>query len=240
LASIQGKAQAPVSHLSNLTDEELRASVPLVPHVNANSRYLTNEPGGTESNYVSLKDFWNSGLTAKARQQEYTKRHLAASGKQDDADALAAMTVFVPVYENLQWYTTQKALLARNAPGQAKGWLPTPNSTAPAGRDYFVSRYVEPPEWCIDRSMSLGPVGGGTIGKGVLGGERKVQTFFGELDWVAAPERVGRDVRYQGHRVPSWSGSDKSGRKTPQRMSGGVGPGTSKSSGLGMSLGRFG
>ena len=65
-------------------------------------------------------------------------------------------------------------------------------------------------------------------------------TFFGELDWVKAPERVGRDVRYQNQRMPSWSGSEKSGRKTPMKMSGGIASSAVKNTGLGMSLGRFG
>jgi len=244
LSSIQGNIQGRSNNLSSLTDDELRASVPLVSHVNADRRYFTEEKDIKENTHVSLKDFWHSGLASKGRQHEYTKRHLSAGGKLDDPEINTVMSVFVPMYENLQWYTTQKSLHTRTAPGQTgKSWLdPQPaSSLAVGGKDYFVSRYVEPPEWCIDRSMSLGPVSAGTIGKGVLGGERKVQTFFGELEWVGAPERVGRDARYHNQRMSSWSGSEQE-RKTPMKMSSGIGSSAIKAGGLGMGLGmgRFG
>jgi len=244
LSSYQGTLQGRSTNLSSLTDDELRASVPLVSHVNEDRSYFTEEKDARENTHVSLKDFWQSGLASKGRQHEYTRRHLSAGGKLDDPEANTTMSIFVPMYENLQWYTTQKSLGTRPAPGQAgKSWLkPQPASShAVGGKDYFVSHYVEPPEWCIDRSMSLGPVSAGTIGKGVLGGERKVQTFFGELEWVGAPERVGRDARYHNQRVSSWSGSEQ-GRKTPMKMTGGVVSSATKSGGLGMGLGmgRFG
>ena len=152
LSSIQGNIQGRSNNLSSLTDDELRASVPLVSHVNADRRYFTEEKDIKENTHVSLKDFWHSGLASKGRQHEYTKRHLSAGGKLDDPEINTVMSVFVPMYENLQWYTTQKSLHTRTAPGQTgKSWLdPQPaSSLAVGGKDYFVSRYVEPPEWCL-------------------------------------------------------------------------------------------
>lgn len=188
---------------SEMTDEELLAAFPLVPHRFNPASYLTTVPQ-RQSGEADLQTFWHSGQQKRTRQKEYIGRHIAASSKSVDGDARVAMGVFVPVFENLHWYSTQKSLAAHQVAPSARWGSGVTTQPAAANKDYFA-RFVDPPEWCIDRNMALG------AGKSTFG-ESKVQTFFGELEWVKAPERVGRDPRYRPMMSRTNSG-DVSGRR---------------------------
>lgn len=210
---------------SSLTDAELRASCPLVPHTYNPNSFLASLPQ-RKPGEADLQTFWHSGQQKRSRQKEYIERHLSASGKGVEDDAQAAMGVFVPMFENLHWYSTQKSLTIRQVVPIGR-WNAGVAQPATSNKDYFA-RFVEPPEWCIDRNMALG------AGKSTFG-ESKVQTFFGELEWVKAPERVGRDPRYRPM-ISRTNSGDLGGRRG--KLGGSVfGPNSLKNM---PSMGRFG
>jgi len=213
---------------SSLTDAELHASFPLVPHTYNPNSFLGSVPQRKPVE-ADLQTFWRSGKQKRSRQKEYIDRHLSACGKAMEDDAEAAMGIFVPMFENLHWYSTQKSLVTRQVVPMSRWNACVTQHPATSNKDYFA-RFVEPPEWCIDRNMALG------AGKSTFG-ESKVQTFFGELEWVKAPERVGRDPRYRPM-VSRTNSGDLAGRRG--KLGGSVfGPNALKSMPM-PSMGRFG
>jgi hypothetical protein len=225
------------------TWEQVRAETPLIPQKLDDYRHYFNESEAMEDDTskareAPLDEFWNSGFFAQARQKEFAKHHLAASNKSDDPAAVTAASLLVPMFENLQWHQTQSRLNSRTTGGQAGkngSWKAplTPGALAVGGKDYWAP-WVAPPEWCIDRSMTMGSVSSGNTigGKGALSDKtNKVQTFFGEMEWVKAPERVGRDPRYRP--LLQTRGSNDGGRKTGAMKE-------RRDSVIGLHMGRFG
>lgn len=203
---------------STLTDEELRASIPLVPQ-SSKGPFLTGgglDPftgvaNGEISTYPSQKDynseldaFWYSGIKTAQRQKEYIQHYLAAHKMSEEThpNAVTAIRVMLPMVERLQAYAPR---------GRAAG------NVQQRDEDYFA-KYSEPPEWCVNKSLEdtipgrwfsgksrRGEIGGGLgfgmdtastsrLGTAPTGG---IQSLLGEAEWLGAPERVGRDPRYR-------------------------------------------
>ena len=107
LSARQALESAQAFEPSTMTDEELRASVPLV---SKHPEKLFRGPGGAdETQYLKdLDDWWNSGRKAFEDTEAYAKTLLTGQGKLDDKDACVGTPLMVGLFKTLQGYQQKR------------------------------------------------------------------------------------------------------------------------------------
>ena len=149
-----------------------------------------------------LDQFWESGVQNRAKQEDYIARSLAASKLSGVAEAETAMHLFVRLHDQLEPYVNASNTRAANGPQE----------------DYFLSKFVDPPDWCVNRGSTVASGGWGAT-------DRKMweESLFGEKDWGNAPQRIGRDPRYAPVRLYSHSRTHHPNVAMPVSMTPGAG-----------------
>ncbi|KAI9656977.1 MAG: hypothetical protein M1831_004525 [Alyxoria varia] len=195
---------------SRLTDDEVREATPLDKKyrytecfpdrkaVDPCQQLVCPDQGYTPLKWPTPEErterFLRSGSHARSLQVDRAERMLAARRQSNDEAARDVLTAFLPLHDTLQTYIEASRIRLVHAHDHSL--------------DYFLSRYVTPPNWCVSRPIPIKPPPGlgnpNMLQASSRGGDFLTkssasefnESFFDEGGWENIPQRLGRDPRY--------------------------------------------